>query len=82
MTNGRHDLSGKTRALFDRRSAITIGALIGAGPEELIDQITMGPMDLNGVETQAFGIRRCLGECSNRVSNILFAHCHTARLVW
>ncbi|MNV80460.1 hypothetical protein D3C71_1740660 [compost metagenome] len=82
MTYGRHNLSGKARALLDRRSAVAIGALIGAAPEKLINQIAMSPMDFNGVETQAFGIRCCLGESSNCICNILFAHRHTAGVVW
>ena len=53
--NRIHDFQQEAGAVFDR-TAILIGALVGAGFQELLDQITVGGMDFDAVKT---GLKCC-----------------------
>ncbi len=61
--NRIHDFQEEAGAVFDR-AAIFVGALVGAGFQELLDQITVGGMDFDTVET---GLK-----CGARAGPVIF----------
>ena len=57
----RHDLGGEARALLDARAAEAVVALVGAVPEELVDQVAVRAVQLDRVEAEALARRRPRG---------------------
>ena len=78
LAHGANDFRGKSGALSQRLATITIGALIGGVPKELVNQIAMRPMNLHGVKPQCFRICRRLRERPDGFGNIFFRHRHAA----
>ena len=73
MAHGLDDLDCEAGAA-DQVAAIFVGALIGAGPEELVDQIAMGAVDLDAVESKALRVRGGLSEGLDDAADMLARH--------
>ncbi len=73
MAHGLDDLDCEAGAA-DQVAAIFVGALIGAGPEELVDQVAMGAVDLDAVESQALRVRGGLTEGLDNAADMLARH--------
>ena len=67
------DFHRKAAAVF-QRAAVLVLALVGALPEKLVDQVTVGAVNFHRIEAQAPGIRRTLRESLHHVGDILPAH--------
>ena len=72
----RHGLDdlGCEAGAADQVAAIFVGALIGARPEELVDQVAMGAVDLDAVESQALRVRGGLTEGLDNAADMLARH--------
>ena len=55
-------------------AAVFVGTLVAAFPEELVDEVAVGTVDLHAVHADALGIPGGLGERGDHVLNILFSH--------
>ena len=52
----------EANAVFEG-TAIVVGAMVGQGREEFVDQIAMSAMEFNDVESSSQGTLGCGGEC-------------------
>src|SRR5690606_7279161 len=78
-----NDFLRETGAIF-QRTAVFIVALVGTFPEELVDQVTVGAVDLDTIKTQRLGIARRFGKGTHHILDVLARHHmadHLARLV-
>src|SRR5690606_10570330 len=78
-----NDFLRETGAIF-QRTAVFIVALVGTFPEELVDQVTVGAVDLDTIKTQRLGIARRFGKGTHHILDVLARHhmaAHLARLV-
>ncbi|MNL11193.1 hypothetical protein D3C87_1320200 [compost metagenome] len=57
----RHDLGAEGRAA-GRVAAVVVGAPVGVGPQEAVDQITVPGVQGDAVEADVHGVARCAGE--------------------
>jgi len=60
--NGVNDLQGETGAIM-KAASVGIGALVGERREELMEQITVGGVNFDGVESSLAGSVRGLDKC-------------------
>ncbi|RMM10039.1 hypothetical protein ALQ84_05730 [Pseudomonas caricapapayae] len=72
-THGLDQLDGKPRTVGEA-AAVFVSALVAAFPEELINQITMGPMDFDAVHANRLGIGGGLGKGSHNIVDVLPVH--------
>ena len=70
---GLDHLNGETTA-SRHRATVTIGALVRALPEELINQIPMRTMDLYGIKTEALRVSSPFCKGADHVVDILLRH--------
>ncbi|MNJ25274.1 hypothetical protein D3C77_197160 [compost metagenome] len=61
----------KAQATFQRIGAIAIGAVIDQGVEELLDEVAVGAMDFNAIETGFNGVVRGLGKVFDHPGDFL-----------
>ena len=67
------NLDGETLAV-GHAAAVLIIALVGAFPEELVDQVTVGAVDFNAVEANGLGIRGSIRKRLDDVLDVLLRH--------
>ena len=60
--DGFQDVGGEAAALGDGRAAVAVVAAVDALPEELVDQVAVGAVELDGVEAHALRVPGGLGE--------------------
>ncbi len=72
-THGLDQLDGEART---RRQITTVlvSALVAAVPEELVDQVTVGAVNLHAIHADGLGIARSLGEGSDHLIDIGLGH--------
>ncbi len=68
------DIGGEPGAARQALGAIGVLADIHAVPEELVDQIAVGAVQLDGVEPQPLGVSGGLGKGADGVGDVLLAH--------
>ncbi len=73
IDDGRRNLDKKADTVLDR-AAIFIGSEIGVVAQELVDQIAIGAMDLDAVETRLHRVPSRRGIVGYRVPNIVVSH--------
>ena len=73
MAHRLNDFDHKAQAVF-HRAAVFIVPLVGAFPQELVQQVAMGTVDLDTIKTEGFGILGGIGKGGDHVLNILFGH--------
>ncbi|MCY1419325.1 hypothetical protein D9M71_349110 [compost metagenome] len=71
--HGLDQLDGKTRTA-GQVAAIFIAALVADVPEELIDQVAVGTVDLHAIHTDGLGIAGGLGEGGDDVLDVCMGH--------
>ncbi|MNN25783.1 hypothetical protein D3C81_1392710 [compost metagenome] len=66
-------LNGKTRT-SGQIATVFVSTLVAGRPEELIDQVTVGTVDLHPIHTDRLSIAGGLGESFDHLTNIVAAH--------
>ena len=61
-------------------ATVNIGAQIGLIPEELIDQVAVGAVQLQAIEAKFTGRAGSLAECENDLLDLPRGHCSTGLL--
>ncbi|MCY1425299.1 hypothetical protein D9M71_410840 [compost metagenome] len=64
----------EAQAVF-QRATVAVGAVVGAGIEELVDQVAVGRVQFDTVKTGRHGIARGLAVLLDDLGNVRFAHC-------
>ncbi len=72
-TGGLDQFDGKARAI-GQATAVFIGALVTAFPEELVHQVTVGAVDLHAVHADTLRILGGLGKGVDHVLDVLGGH--------
>jgi hypothetical protein len=77
--HGAHAFQHQTGAVLDA-AAVVVAALVGAGLEELIEQIAVGCMQLHAIEARRLhGFARGGGETVNNARQLLLPECARCR---
>ena len=67
------DLKHKAHAVLDR-AAVAVGALVRIWADELLEQIAVGPMQLDAVESRRHGVFRRLRKLRDGALDVCFRH--------
>ena len=79
--NALHDISGEARP-FHQRAAKAILALVRSFPEKIIDEIAVGAVELERVESKIYRVFSRLGECLNKLVHLCAAELFKNFLTW
>ncbi|MNE19362.1 hypothetical protein D3C80_1124390 [compost metagenome] len=71
--HGLDQLDGKARTA-GQVAAVFVRALVAGFPEKLVDQVTMGTVDLDAIHANGLGITSGLGESLDHFTNIRLGH--------
>ena len=73
MADFLDDFHHKAQPVF-QAAAVLVIALVGAFPEELIQQVAVGAVDLDAVKTQRLGILGGIPEGLDDILDVFLAH--------
>src|SRR5690606_25544719 len=80
FTHRADDLHREATTVF-HAAAVLVVTLVGTFPEELVDQVAMGTVQLYRIATDCLGILRRLGKGPDHILNILMGHAMNDQLV-
>ncbi|MNO97408.1 hypothetical protein D3C76_891140 [compost metagenome] len=72
-THGLNQFNGEARTV-GQAAAVFVGALVAAFPEELVDQVAVGAVDLHAVHADGLGVAGGLGEGGDDFLDVLVGH--------